>query len=274
MRKNNFLTEMIISYEKHLNDFLNREQSLQKIIKTQEQTIQGLNHKLSEKTEHLILPMKMRYESEISLKNREILDLQNKLKETQTSHNDEKMKLSTMLESNFSTNQNLQKQLEFEKQSFSQKTKELEVSLKSQVEILSEENERLFDENKKMRDEIMDIMGNKSEVEILVEELNNLQLLYKEKEADLISENMHYRNEVETLRENFQEQQSLNQKDRRILQKKIDEMLLQVKSHESDMKYEVEQFKEHLRELNKEFAKKNSEVMETKTAKDKIIGKF
>ena len=274
MRKNNFLTEMIISYEKHLNDFLNREQSLQKIIKTQEQTIQGLNHKLSEKTEHLILPMKMRYESEISLKNREILDLQNKLKETQTSHNDEKMKLSTMLESNFSTNQNLQKQLEFEKQSFSQKTKELEVSLKSQVEILSEENERLFDENKKMRDEIMEIMGNKSEVEILVEELNNLQLLYKEKEADLISENMHYRNEVETLRENFQEQQSLNQKDRRILQKKIDEMLLQVKSHESDMKYEVEQFKEHLRELNKEFAKKNSEVMETKTAKDKIIGKF
>ena len=250
MRKNNFLTEMIISYEKHLNDFLNREQSLQKIIKTQEQTIQGLNHKLSEKTEHLILPMKMRYESEISLKNREILDLQNKLKETQTSHNDEKMKLSTMLESNFSTNQNLQKQLEFEKQSFSQKTKELEVSLKSQVEILSEENERLFDENKKMRDEIMEIMGNKSEVEILVEELNNLQLLYKEKEADLISENMHYRNEVETLRENFQEQQSLNQKDRRILQKKIDEMLLQVKSHESDMKYEVEQFKEHLRELN------------------------
>ena len=125
-----------------------------------------------------------------------------------------------------------------------------------------------------MRDEIMEIMGNKSEVEILVEELNNLQLLYKEKEADLISENMHYRNEVETLRENFQEQQSLNQKDRRILQKKIDEMLLQVKSHESDMKYEVEQFKEHLRELNKEFAKKNSEVMETKTAKDKIIGKF
>jgi len=271
---NLFFLSMIISYEKHLNDFLNREQSLQKIIKTQEETIQSLHQKLNEKTEHLILPMKMRYESELSLRSRELFDIQNKLKETQTVHNDEKMRISMVLESNHSTNQNLQKQLDFEKQTFSQKTKELEVSLKSQVEVLTDENEKLFEENKKLRGDLMEITNNKSDLEILVEELNNLQLLYKEKEADLISENMHYRNENQILTNNFQEQMSLNQKDRKLLQRKIDEMLLQVKTNENDMKYEVEQFKEHLKEQNKEFTKKNSEVLETKTAKDKVINEL
>lgn len=265
---------MIISYEKHLNDFINREQSLQKILKNQEDTIKDLQQKLHEKTEHLILPLKMRYESEISLKNRELNDLKTKISELQIVYNDEKMRLSSAIETNHSTNTTLQRQLEAERESFQIKSKEYESSLKAQIEILTEENERIFEENEKLRDNLINLTQERGDAEILFENYNDFQALYKEKEANFLAENLNYRNEVENLRKTLEEQILLSQKEKKLLQKKIDEMLMQIKSNESDMKYEFEQFKTHLKDLNKETLKKNTEVLEMKNTKDKIIAEL
>ena len=264
---------MIISYEKHLNDFVNREQSLQKIIKSQEESLSDLRQKLSEKTEHLVLPLKMRYESELSLKNREILDLQNRFSEIQLEYNEEKSNFSLKFETNVKTSQNLQKQLEFEKETFSQKLKEIDNSLKAQIMIISSENESILEENKRLRGNLI-LIENKSELELLIDEFNSLQGLFKEKEADLLAENLYYKNEIDVIRKNSHEQMLLNQKEKKVLQKKIDEMLIQIKSNENDMKYEIEQFKEHLKELNRDSSKKNSEVYEIKANKEKIINEL
>lgn len=262
---------MIISYEKHLNDFLNREQSLQKIIQNQDIAIKDLEKKLNEKTEHLVLPLKMRYESEISLKTREINDLRSKLQEIHLQYNDEKVRYSSVIESNNSTNSTLQRQLEVEKEEFRNKSREYASTLKEQLDILTEENIKLYEENEKLRNDLIKLTKEKTQFEMNIEEFNDYITIYKEKETTLLAENLSYKGEIESLRKNLEDVLLINQKEKKLLQKKIDEMNLQIKSNENDMKYELEQFKSHVKELNKEGLKKASEVIDMKISKEKII---
>jgi len=122
-----------------------REGALQKIIKNQEQIIQGLDAKL-QKFREKGLPELTRLEQKLNDRDQEIELLRIKIKELQNGYNKEKTVLNQSTEKSKGDLEDLKTTLKFEKQKYERKLMQMEDHFKIKISSLENENKLVTEE--------------------------------------------------------------------------------------------------------------------------------
>lgn len=165
-----------------------REEVLQKIIKNQEQIIQGLDTKLQNYKEKG-LPEIVRLEQKLTYKEQEIESLQSKIKELQQGYNKERSILNQSSEKSREESEDLKETLKIEKNKHERRMIQLEDHYKMRISTLEKENQLVTEELVRLKSLYLKendrgFSNHLDENLQVLDDLKKVNTLYYQKEAE------------------------------------------------------------------------------------------